>query len=686
MYLDERSASLLKLLQHSPIWKMNDLEEKTGLTRRQIQYGFGKINDWLCFNGHEEIQYSRRVGYSLPKGLQLKEQEIRFSKKVYAFSEEDREKIYYFMILLSKDPLSVYHFQSLMGVSRNTVLSDIQRLKENAKARGLEIFYSKQDGYISKGTVRQKRYVIERLVHEVLHHINGEMVIDCIWADKKKQISTIRSELEQIEQKMGITFTDQQLHEFTYWFLCTDQFIEKGEILELEDSWNPLLSSREYEIVSQLIESPAFYGDWNQTEILYATLHLLGMNRIRDFSPLHKDEQIRPLLNGIVEEFERLACVHLHDKQQLYKQLYVHFRPAYYRMKYGFSQTNPLTKRVQDIYPELHHLTKKSMQVLEREIKRSISEDEIAYFTIHFGGWLRKQGTALDERKKAIVVCPNGIGISNILIYTLRELFPDILFLDVLSVRKAAEYPLAVDLVFSTVHLRTSSTLFVVPPILSADDKHKLRQQVMQELYGYALQEIDLSSLLSIISKYATVHEPEQLEKALQANMYTHQVNKHSLKEVEKPVLEELLTMQTIQIKRSVADWKEGIRTASQPLVDIGTIEERYVDAMIQTIDANGPYVVITPNVAIPHARPEQGVRSLSMSLLKLDEPVHFAPDKPVHLIIVLAAVDNDSHLKALVQLTQLLGEPSNIEEMIKSSKPAQLMEYIHKYSKEETK
>jgi len=42
MFLDERSANLLKLLQHSPISKMKELEAQTGLTRRQIQYGSGQ--------------------------------------------------------------------------------------------------------------------------------------------------------------------------------------------------------------------------------------------------------------------------------------------------------------------------------------------------------------------------------------------------------------------------------------------------------------------------------------------------------------------------------------------------------------------------------------------------------------------------------------------------------------------
>ncbi|MDQ7862651.1 PRD domain-containing protein [Peribacillus frigoritolerans] len=44
-----------------------------------------------------------------------------------------------------------------------------------------------------------------------------------------------------------------------------------------------------------------------------------------------------------MEEFERLAFVHLKDKEQLCQQLYVHFKPAYYRLRYGLPQMNPMT-------------------------------------------------------------------------------------------------------------------------------------------------------------------------------------------------------------------------------------------------------------------------------------------------------------------------------------------------------
>ena len=80
---------------------------------------------------------------------------------------------------------------------------------------------------------------------------------------------------------------------------------------------------------------------------------------------------------------------------------------------------------------------------------------------------------------------------------------------------------------------------------------------------------------------------------------------------------------------------------------------------IIENVKNLGPYIVIGPEIAIPHARPEAGVNQVGMSLLKLQNPVQFSEDgsKPVTLLICLAAVDNSTHLKALSQLTKILSD-----------------------------
>ncbi|MDD1502623.1 PTS sugar transporter subunit IIA [Lysinibacillus sp. CNPSo 3705] len=130
-------------------------------------------------------------------------------------------------------------------------------------------------------------------------------------------------------------------------------------------------------------------------------------------------------------------------------------------------------------------------------------------------------------------------------------------------------------------------------------------------------------------------------------------------------MLTELLTKDTIQLANFVNTWQEAIHLAASPLLKHNKIEERYIESMIQSIEKHGPYVVITPKVAIPHARHTDGVNELGMSLLSLQKPVLFGPEKPVFLIIILAATDNVSHLQALVDLTKILQEPNQIDIII---------------------
>lgn len=147
-------------------------------------------------------------------------------------------------------------------------------------------------------------------------------------------------------------------------------------------------------------------------------------------------------------------------------------------------------------------------------------------------------------------------------------------------------------------------------------------------------------------------------------------------------MLHQLITKETIVLKEEVRNWKEAIQYASEPLLKKGWIEPGYVQAMIDIIERLGPYVVLTPHVAIAHARPEEGVNRLSMSLLRLKKSVSFGRGQEVHLVIILAAVDRELHLDALSDLSYLLSEEKNIEQMIKTEKIEEVEKLIHQYSR----
>lgn len=130
--------------------------------------------------------------------------------------------------------------------------------------------------------------------------------------------------------------------------------------------------------------------------------------------------------------------------------------------------------------------------------------------------------------------------------------------------------------------------------------------------------------------------------------------------------MEKMIQQMNIRIKDEVADWKEAISQAVWPLVENGFVESRYADSIIENTEKYGPYYVIAPNIALPHARPEQGVLKKQLGILLLRKPVKFSKDGfDVRLLITLAATDSESHLQTLAKLSDILGDDDRIGKIL---------------------
>ena len=135
-------------------------------------------------------------------------------------------------------------------------------------------------------------------------------------------------------------------------------------------------------------------------------------------------------------------------------------------------------------------------------------------------------------------------------------------------------------------------------------------------------------------------------------------------------MLGELLTKDTIRLNVKVKNWEEAIRMGGQLLVQEDAVEQSYVEAMVRAVKELGPYIVIAPGFAMPHARAEDGVKKIAMSLLTLESPVAFGnPDNdPVAMVICLAAVDHTTHIKAMRELAVFLNDADKMRQ-IKSTR-----------------
>lgn len=121
-----------------------------------------------------------------------------------------------------------------------------------------------------------------------------------------------------------------------------------------------------------------------------------------------------------------------------------------------------------------------------------------------------------------------------------------------------------------------------------------------------------------------------------------------------------------VKLKVEVKDWESSIRESGQLLVNEGYIENGYVEAMIDSVNELGPYMVIAPGIALAHARPGEFVNKQGFSLITLKEPVEFGhpENDPVDIVISLAALDHNSHLGTLQSIVKILGNEELLDKV----------------------
>ena len=125
-------------------------------------------------------------------------------------------------------------------------------------------------------------------------------------------------------------------------------------------------------------------------------------------------------------------------------------------------------------------------------------------------------------------------------------------------------------------------------------------------------------------------------------------------------MIKELIEKDRVLFAESFDRWEDAVRAGAQPLLRDGAIEDAYVGSMIDCINKYGPYIVIAPDVAMPHAQGGgTGVNETSMSFMKVAKPVHFSdsPEHDARLLFVLASTDSDSHLDLLQALVEEISD-----------------------------
>lgn len=124
-------------------------------------------------------------------------------------------------------------------------------------------------------------------------------------------------------------------------------------------------------------------------------------------------------------------------------------------------------------------------------------------------------------------------------------------------------------------------------------------------------------------------------------------------------MLQESIEEAYVQLDIEAEDFETAIKKSFDPLVENEAVTPGYVDSIIRIYHETGPYIVITKNIALPHAPVEEGANKLALGFVRLKVPVvsgHGTND-PVKYLFPLSAKASEEHIELLSKLADLLSQ-----------------------------
>lgn len=624
------------------LWKLERILEVTNLDKEKIYRMLEEFNQKLEKQSLKKLEYKNGLLAIPDKVENFEETRYSINQKTFILTEVERRSLIYLLIFINKTPLSISLFQTYLQVSKNTILSDLKKLREELMSENIQVEYSRKKGFylnFEEKMLQEKAwYFLQNLSEDSGFYILSKVLND------KKPLTIFKNNqlLKKMMQELQIEIVYSR-YLSTLLFAC-------------------LLRHRTFEKNSE-----------NINDLLKSLI--IGMSDGK--SAIGQDNGLYRMAFNIMENVMKLAAIEFDDFTKTFMALLAHLTPAYYRIRNHFELKNVLLERIKNEYHSLFLLMDNALRPLKDEVGE-ISESEKAYFVILFGGEIYKNKYS-GQSLKAIVLCVNGISSSLIMQKRLESLFPTMEFILSARVSHFEKLPInSYDIIFSTVPLKSDKKVYLMSAFPDQREENKLYNQVLQDFQLLGFAKPSAQTILDSIEPYIIIKDPvnrQDLIKIIEKKL--NRTRKEG--KLSGVMLTDLLTKEKIRFTNKELSWQEAIELAAQPLLDKHEIEERYIKAIIDKVEAFGPYIDLGLGIALPHARPEEGVKKLGMSFLRCEHPVKLMDDvkHEIKLFIVLAAIDNETHLRALSTLTKILSNKERLSQLLAATNAAEVEQIL---------
>lgn len=683
--MNERMLEIIQILCKTN-QSISELATHFNVSQRTIRNDLHTINDWLKENGFNQLDLQR--GGTIIKPADFSDVQTVLSEMnlmTYHLSKDERKKIASALLIASPGYITLSQIADHLMVSRVTIINDLDAVKMYIRTGKLEVISQPNRGLRVEGKESDKRMFLMKIASEKKENDVLSQYLP-IQAGDQLVIRKILLEQEAVHDNYLNDYSFSQL--LLYLGIMVNRNIQ-GEYLEVQTHGD----NNKYTMAQDILKYVTQYCQINTTqdEVLFLSYFLNHLRYMKQRQPESDSIKIQMITRRFINAISTELGTNLNDDYEFYENLSNHLESVFKADASAFPES-PVIEQVLDDNPKVVAAVSKSIEILTNHLLRELREIEVGYIVVHV--------CAAIERKKnkeiafhVIVACHAGIGTSRLLLERLKQHF-NFQIVDIISSHETSRLQSEqADLVISTVPLKDCPIeTVVVSPLLGDEDYIRVGNKVdmlrnsrnlPSRIETTTLTAKGLLDQLNPLIYEVVPNQAQELSRKIRKvvrDYFNQTIDPDD--DIFSPYLHHLLPPSHIQLDVDCTDWKDAVYKSALPLLEWGYIEERYIDAMIQNIEENGPYVVISKGFAIPHEGLDRGSIKVGMNMIRLKTPVAFdaEEDDPIYYVCCLSAADHKTHLKAFFNLVNMLQNPTFKKQLDKAETPEDMEKVIEQY------
>ncbi|MGN1031272.1 MAG: BglG family transcription antiterminator, partial [Butyricicoccaceae bacterium] len=479
------------------------ISEKLNVSSRTVLREMPVIERWFQDN---DFRFVRKPGVGLlidetPEQLGLIRELLEMEDVVPAFSRQERRRHLLGELLLVREPVKAYVFTSRYHISEGTLYGDLDALSSWLKDYHVTISRRPGVGICLESSESAYRQAMANAVFEFVEEnkilallssgagqndfeIKDNQLLHFLQPDT---VSFVKQILTESEAQLGVKFTDSGYMSMIVQLALVIFRLQIGKTVELDaEEESSLRRLPEYSVAERIADEieHQFHVEVSAQEVGFITMHLSSA-RIWPQSYSSGGQlqamNIRQIVMSMAGVVERLVGLPFRSCKDMVDDLVTHVSTMMSRLTMNLRIENSQNNSVKQNYPEIYSATETACEMLRELLQlHEFPEAEVGYIAMHFAAAAEKLQES-EQRIVVVVVCPTGMGTSKMLAANLLRSFHNIEIRKIISAFGIDPEQLrrdGIDLILSTVALNADFPYLCVSPILQAQDKLLLQNEI----------------------------------------------------------------------------------------------------------------------------------------------------------------------------------------------------------------